>query len=91
MVAISYSRDLPDPGIEVGFPTLQACSLPSEPPGKIHILQKDHQIRLVNTSITSYHYNFFGMVRPFKAYFLRKFQIYNIAKYFCEYPHWIFK
>ena len=27
--------DLPDPGIEPGSPTLQAESLPSEPPGKI--------------------------------------------------------
>ena len=26
--------DLPDPGIESGSPTLQADSLPSEPPGK---------------------------------------------------------
>ena len=26
--------DLPDPGIEPRFPTLQADSLPSEPPGK---------------------------------------------------------
>ena len=26
--------DFPDPGIEPGFPTLQANSLPSEPPGK---------------------------------------------------------
>ena len=26
--------DLPDPGIEPGCPTLQADSLPSEPPGK---------------------------------------------------------
>ena len=31
--------DLPDPGIEPGFPVLQADSLPSEPPGNIfHIL-----------------------------------------------------
>ena len=27
-------RDLPDPGIELGSPALQADSLPSEPPGK---------------------------------------------------------
>ena len=26
--------DLPDPGIELGSPALQADSLPSEPPGK---------------------------------------------------------
>ena len=30
-VAISFSRDLPDPGIEPGSPALQADTLPSEP------------------------------------------------------------
>ena len=30
--------DLPDPGIEPGFPTLQADSLPSEPPGKSYVI-----------------------------------------------------
>ena len=29
--------DLPDPGIEPGFPVLQADSLSSEPPGKPHL------------------------------------------------------
>ena len=33
-VAILFSRDLPDPGIEPGSPGLQADSLPSEPPRK---------------------------------------------------------
>ena len=33
-VAISFSRDLPDPGIEPGSPALQADTLLSEPPGK---------------------------------------------------------
>ena len=33
-VAIRFKRDLPDSGIEPKFPTLQADSLPSEPPGK---------------------------------------------------------
>ena len=33
-VAISSSRDLPNPGMEPGSPTLQADSLLSEPPGK---------------------------------------------------------
>ena len=32
-VAISFSRDLPDPGIEPRSPALQADALPSEPPG----------------------------------------------------------
>ena len=33
-VAISFSRDLPDPGIELRSPALQADTLPSETPGK---------------------------------------------------------
>ena len=33
-VAISFSRDLPNPGIEPRSPELQADSLPSEPPGE---------------------------------------------------------
>ena len=32
--AISFSRDLPNPGIEPGYPALQTDALPSEPPGK---------------------------------------------------------
>ena len=34
LVAIPFSSNLPNPGIEPGSPTLQADSLPSEPPGK---------------------------------------------------------
>ena len=30
--------DLPDPGIEAGSPVLQADSLPSEPPGRPHVV-----------------------------------------------------
>ena len=33
-VAIPFSRDLPDPGMEPGSPAMQADSLPYEPPGK---------------------------------------------------------
>ena len=33
-VAISFSRDLPNPGIEPRSPTLLADALPSEPPRK---------------------------------------------------------
>ena len=33
-VAVPFSRDLPNPGIEPRSPTLQADSLPSEPQGK---------------------------------------------------------
>ena len=32
--AISFSGDLPNPGIESRSPALQADALPSEPPGK---------------------------------------------------------
>ena len=35
-IAIPFSRDLPNPGIEPGSPALQADSLPSEPSGKLH-------------------------------------------------------
>ena len=38
LVAIPFSKDFPDPGIEAGSPTLQADSLPSEPPGKPSII-----------------------------------------------------
>ena len=37
-VAISSPGDLPDPGIELGPPVLQADALPSEPPGKPNII-----------------------------------------------------
>ena len=33
-VACPFSRDLPDPGIELGSPALQVDSLPAEPQGK---------------------------------------------------------
>ena len=33
-VAVPFSRDLPNPGIQPRSPTLQADSLPTEPPGK---------------------------------------------------------
>ena len=36
MGCISFSRDVPDPGIELESPALQADSLPSELPGKPH-------------------------------------------------------
>ena len=37
-VAIPFSRDLPDPGIELRSPVLQADSLVSEPPGKSSVI-----------------------------------------------------
>ena len=36
-IDISFSRDLPDPGMEPRSPTLQADALPSEPPGKSYL------------------------------------------------------
>ena len=36
-VAVPFSKDLPDPGIEPRSPTLQVDSLPSEPPGKQYV------------------------------------------------------
>ena len=32
--------DPPDPGIEPGSPMLRADALPSEPPGKTHVLER---------------------------------------------------
>ena len=40
-VAISSSRDLPNPGIEPGSPVLQADSLPFEPLGFVSYLGSD--------------------------------------------------
>ena len=37
VMIIPSPGDLPNPGIEPGFPVLQADSLPSEPPGKPYI------------------------------------------------------
>ena len=36
-VAIAFSRDIPDPQIEIMSPTLQADSLLTEPPGKSRV------------------------------------------------------
>ena len=36
-VAYPSPVDLPDPGIKLGFPALQADSLPTEPSGKPHL------------------------------------------------------
>ena len=41
-VAISFSRDLPNPGIEPGSPALQADALPSEPLMNVLTVVKDH-------------------------------------------------
>ena len=50
-VAISFFRDLPDPGMKPGSPTLQADSLLSEPPGKPNIMGPDFGLQ-VKTLLT---------------------------------------
>ena len=44
-VAIPFSGDLPDPGMEPRSPALQADALPSQPPGKSMIVHKDRHIQ----------------------------------------------
>ena len=44
-VAMPYSRDLPNPGIEPRSPALQADSLPSEVPGKYTVLLEDARFK----------------------------------------------
>ena len=44
--------DLPNPGIELGSPTMQADSLPSEPPGKP--INKNKTIIFAKTDATDY-------------------------------------
>ena len=44
-VAISFSRDLPDPGIKPRSPALQADALTSEPPGKLSMyISKNYSV-----------------------------------------------
>ena len=50
-VAISSSRDFPDPGIEPMYPAapaLQAVAVPSEKPGKPSFTNTEGQIYLIN-------------------------------------------
>ena len=49
-VAVSFSRDLPNPGIEPGSPALQADALSSEPPGKPLITKNLSQVSPQRTS-----------------------------------------
>ena len=71
-VAIFFSRDLPDPGIEPWSPTLQADALPSAPPGKLQELKATpnrakvtfllHMIRTCSSdSILHYHSSAFAI------------------------------
>ena len=47
-VAISFSRDLPNPGIKPGSPALQADVLLSEPPGKTSNYWKKEAANIIN-------------------------------------------
>ena len=49
LAAISFSGDLPDPGIKPGCPALQAGSLPSE-------LQGSPSIKIYANTTTPYHF-----------------------------------
>ena len=55
-IAIPFSRDLPDPGIEPGSPALQADSLPSELTRKIMAKNTSHKkkFRKVTTQKTAF-------------------------------------
>ena len=44
--------DLPDPGIKPGFPTLEADSLTSEPPGNVYICEIIITDKIMNISIS---------------------------------------
>ena len=48
-VAISFSMDLPDLGIEPSSPALQADALPSEPPGKPKREEGDGRIKYLKS------------------------------------------
>ena len=45
--------DLPDPGIKAGSPTLQADSLPSEPPGKPLFQERSSQTTVLGNACIS--------------------------------------
>ena len=44
-------RDLPNPGIEPGSPTLEADTLPSEPPGKSRRKLSTEELMLLNCGV----------------------------------------
>ena len=48
-IAIFFSRGLPNPGIEPRSPTLQADTLPAEPPGKPNMALKTPLMAKVGT------------------------------------------
>ena len=52
------SVDLPDPGIEPSFPTLQADSLLSEPPGKPQIFQSWKKPERIFSTMIQFFFNF---------------------------------
>ena len=50
-VAIPFSRDISDPGIEPGSSALQAKSLPSELPGKPLLIGLEIVIKIFNMNL----------------------------------------
>ena len=52
-VAIPFSGDLPDPGMEPRFPALQVDSLPSESPGKPHTRKNKSYLETSDNDLTS--------------------------------------
>ena len=66
-VAISFSRDHPDPGIEPRSPALQADSLPSEPPGKPQYYIYIYYTPYVCACMLSY-FSRVHSVQPYKLY-----------------------
>ena len=75
-VAIPFSRNLCNPGIEPRSPTLQADSLPSEPPGKLQSHRFTdvftHLVNYSNKKLTTYYVADMvkGTERQFKYIFL---------------------
>ena len=57
-VAISFPGELPDPGIEPRSPTLQADTIPSEPPGKQNagLVEAQAGIKIVGRKINNLRY-----------------------------------
>ena len=90
-VAIPVSRDLPDPGIEPGSPTLQADSLPSEPPGKPEWVSLKRRVtftswRLCTKTMYSCEFNLFyrchkpwGNMAPQEEIPLQRIMVENVS------------
>ena len=90
-VAIPVSRDLSDPGIEPGSPTLQADSLPSEPPGKPEWVSLKRRVtftswRLCTKTMSSCEFNLryrrhepWGNMAPQEEILLQRITVENVS------------